>query len=103
LVTTFVFRVRNLRALYKALGGFATNVVNMTSSKATWSSGNLLSPPNSMADFDGHPTTVTLAVCAGRASILLARISHRRRLSRPSVPRDVSEKASEVSFRAPQG
>jgi len=35
LVTTFVFRVRNLpAALYKALGGFATNGVNMTSSKA---------------------------------------------------------------------
>src|SRR5439155_918990 len=31
LVTTFVFRVRNLpAALYKALGGFATNGVNMT-------------------------------------------------------------------------
>jgi prephenate dehydratase len=31
LVTTFVFRVRNVpAALYKALGGFATNGVNMT-------------------------------------------------------------------------
>src|SRR5882724_6748245 len=31
LVTTFVFRVRNLpAALYKAMGGFATNGVNMT-------------------------------------------------------------------------
>ena len=30
-VTTFVFRVRNVpAALYKALGGFATNGVNMT-------------------------------------------------------------------------
>ena len=30
-VTTFVFRVRNIpAALYKALGGFATNGVNMT-------------------------------------------------------------------------
>ena len=30
-VTSFVFRVRNLpAALYKALGGFATNGVNMT-------------------------------------------------------------------------
>jgi prephenate dehydratase len=30
-VTSFVFRVRNLpAALYKALGGFATNSVNMT-------------------------------------------------------------------------
>src|SRR3984957_6754125 len=31
LMTTFVFRVRNVpAALYKALGGFATNGVNMT-------------------------------------------------------------------------
>src|SRR6201981_2747668 len=31
LVTSFVFRVRNLpAALYKAMGGFATNGVNMT-------------------------------------------------------------------------
>ena len=30
-ITTFVFRVRNVpAALYKALGGFATNGVNMT-------------------------------------------------------------------------
>ena len=30
-ITTFIFRVRNvLAALYKALGGFATNGVNMT-------------------------------------------------------------------------
>mgnify|MGYP000031049167 CR=1 FL=1 len=30
-VTTFIFRVRNVpAALYKALGGFATNGVNMT-------------------------------------------------------------------------
>jgi prephenate dehydratase len=35
-VTTFVFRVRNLpAALYKALGGFATNGVNMTKLEAT--------------------------------------------------------------------
>jgi prephenate dehydratase len=33
-LTTFVFRVRNVSAaLYKALGRFATNGVNMTSSK----------------------------------------------------------------------
>ena len=32
----FVFRVRNLpAALYKALGGFATNGVNMTKLEAT--------------------------------------------------------------------
>src|SRR5713226_8229079 len=35
-ITTFLFRVRNVpAALYKALGGFATNGINMTSSRAT--------------------------------------------------------------------
>ncbi|MCS6757848.1 MAG: hypothetical protein MO852_01045 [Candidatus Devosia euplotis] len=35
--TTFVFRVRNVpAALYKAMGGFATNGINMTSSRAIW-------------------------------------------------------------------
>jgi prephenate dehydratase len=45
-VTTFVFQVRNIpAALYKALGGFATNGVNMT--KATWSAA-VFPPPSSM-------------------------------------------------------
>src|SRR3954467_5367097 len=41
LVTTFVFRVRNLpAALYKALGGFATNGVNMTKLESYMVDGN---------------------------------------------------------------
>lgn len=46
-VTTFVFRVRNVpAALYKAMGGFATNGVNMTKLESI-SSAAPSTPPNS--------------------------------------------------------
>ena len=42
-VTTFVFRVRNVpAALYKALGGFATNGINMTKLESYMIEGNFL-------------------------------------------------------------
>src|SRR5262249_27723659 len=41
IITTFVFRVRNVpAALYKALGGFATNGVNMTTLESYMVGGN---------------------------------------------------------------
>jgi prephenate dehydratase len=41
IVTTFVFRVKNVpAALYKAMGGFATNGVNMTKLESTMVGGN---------------------------------------------------------------
>src|SRR5262249_23518434 len=43
-ITTFVFRVRNLpAALYKALGGFATNGLNMTKPESYIVKGNFFS------------------------------------------------------------
>jgi prephenate dehydratase len=55
LVTTFVFRVRNLpAALYKALGGFATNGVNMTKLESYMVEGNFAAT-QFYADVDGHP------------------------------------------------
>jgi prephenate dehydratase len=55
LVTTFVFRVRNLpAALYKALGGFATNGVNMTKLESYMVEGNFFAT-QFYADVDGHP------------------------------------------------
>src|SRR5882757_4898179 len=55
LVTTFVFRVRNLpAALYKALGGFATNGVNMTKLESYMVDGEF-SATQFLADVDGHP------------------------------------------------
>ncbi|MGH6779993.1 MAG: prephenate dehydratase [Bradyrhizobium sp.] len=54
-VTSFVFRVRNLpAALYKALGGFATNGVNMTKLESYMVDGNFFAT-QFYADVDGHP------------------------------------------------
>jgi prephenate dehydratase len=60
-VTTFVFRVRNLpAALYKALGGFATNGVNMTKLESYMIEGNFFATMF-YADVDGHPDDPPLA------------------------------------------
>jgi prephenate dehydratase len=54
-VTTFVFRVRNLpAALYKALGGFATNGVNMTKLESYMLDGHFHAT-QFLCDVDGHP------------------------------------------------
>ncbi|MFG1477308.1 prephenate dehydratase [Xanthobacter sp. V4C-4] len=54
-VTTFVFRVRNVpAALYKALGGFATNGVNMTKLESYQMDGHFTAT-QFYADVDGHP------------------------------------------------
>ena len=55
IVTTFVFRVRNLpAALYKALGGFATNNVNMTKLES-YQLGGSFNATQFYADIEGHP------------------------------------------------
>jgi prephenate dehydratase len=54
-VTTFIFRVRNVpAALYKALGGFATNGVNMTKLESYMIEGSF-SATMFYADVEGHP------------------------------------------------
>lgn len=55
-ITTFIFRVRNVpAALYKALGGFATNGVNMTKLESYQLEGTF-SATMFYADIEGHPT-----------------------------------------------
>lgn len=55
LMTTLVFRVRNVpAALYKALGGFATNGVNITKLES-YMLGGQFSATQFMCDVDGHP------------------------------------------------
>jgi prephenate dehydratase len=57
LMTTFVFRVRNVpAALYKALGGFATNGVNMTKLESYMVGGQFIAT-QFLAEVDGHPET----------------------------------------------
>ncbi|WP_395664848.1 prephenate dehydratase [Methylocella sp.] len=60
-VTSFVFRVRNVpAALYKALGGFATNGVNMTKLESYMVEGQFTAT-QFLADVDGHPDEPGLA------------------------------------------
>ncbi|WP_323038299.1 prephenate dehydratase [Gemmobacter sp.] len=55
MVTTFVFRVRNIpAALYKALGGFATNGINMTKLES-YMVGGSFTATEFYADIEGHP------------------------------------------------
>ncbi len=55
MMTTFVFRVRNIpAALYKAMGGFATNGVNMTKLESYMVDGEFTAT-QFYADIDGHP------------------------------------------------
>jgi prephenate dehydratase len=54
-VTSFLFRVRNVpAALYKALGGFATNGVNMTKLESYMVGGHFAAT-QFLAEVDGHP------------------------------------------------
>lgn len=55
MITTFVFRVRNIpAALYKAMGGFATNGVNMTKLES-YMVGGSFTATEFYADIEGHP------------------------------------------------
>ena len=55
IITTFLFRVRNVpAALYKVLGGFATNGVNMTKLESYMIEGNFFAT-QFYADVEGHP------------------------------------------------
>ncbi|CUH68129.1 P-protein [Thalassovita gelatinovora] len=55
MMTTFVFQVRNIpAALYKAMGGFATNGVNMTKLESYMVNGSFTAT-QFYADIEGHP------------------------------------------------
>jgi prephenate dehydratase len=55
MMTTFVFRVRNIpAALFKAMGGFATNGVNMTKLES-YQLGGTFFATQFYADIEGHP------------------------------------------------
>jgi prephenate dehydratase len=61
LVTTFLFEVRNIpAALYKALGGFASNSINMTKLESYMVNGSFAAT-QFYADVDGHPEDRPLA------------------------------------------
>ncbi|CAM5545250.1 prephenate dehydratase [Aquamicrobium terrae] len=61
MMTTFVFRVRNVpAALYKAMGGFATNGVNMTKLES-YQLGGEFTATQFYADVEGHPDDAPVA------------------------------------------
>ncbi len=62
MITTFTFRVRNIpAALYKALGGFATNGVNMTKLES-YMVGGSFTATEFYADIEGHPEDPNVAL-----------------------------------------
>ena len=62
MITSFVFQVRNVpAALYKALGGFATNGVNMTKLESYQLGGGFFAT-RFYADVEGHPDDTNLSV-----------------------------------------
>jgi prephenate dehydratase len=61
MITTFTFRVRNIpAALYKAMGGFATNGVNMTKLES-YMVGGSFTATEFYADIEGHPDDPNVA------------------------------------------
>jgi prephenate dehydratase len=61
MITTFLFRVRNIpAALYKALGGFATNGVNMIKLES-YMVGGSFTATQFYSDIEGHPDDPAVA------------------------------------------
>lgn len=74
-ITTFIFRVRNVpAALYKALGGFATNGVNMTKLESYQLEGQFFA---SMfyADVEGHPDDPSVALALEELAFFCAELT----------------------------
>ncbi|MDQ1287742.1 MAG: prephenate dehydratase [Actinomycetota bacterium] len=103
MITSFVFQVRNVpAALFKALGGFATNGVNMTKLES-YQLGGTFFATRFYADVEGHPKDGALSLAleelaffsvhlrifgtypASPFRVQIAEPSNNRRL-RPSVP-----------------
>ena len=86
LMTTFVFRVRNVpAALFKALGGFATNSVNMTKLESYMVDGQFIATP---VPGRGRRPPGAAGVAPGvrGTGLLLLRNPHPRRLSSSGLP-----------------
>ncbi len=68
MITTFVFQVRNIpAALYKAMGGFATNGVNMTKLESYMVDGSFTAT-QFYADIEGHPDDPNVALALDELS-----------------------------------
>ena len=91
-ITTFIFRVRNVpAALYKALGGFATNGVNMTKLES-YQLGGSFNATQFYADVEGHPDDRALKLAleelgffTDKLSVLGVYPAHRARKDLPAL------------------
>jgi prephenate dehydratase len=108
-ITTLVFRVRNVpAALYKALGGLASNGVNMTKLESYMLEGDFCAT-QFYCDIEGHPgdrsvrlALEELAFFSKELKILGVYPAHpfrsARKMDRPSEPGLLDENASEFIF-----
>jgi prephenate dehydratase len=72
MITSFVFRVRNVpAALYKAMGGFATNGVNITKLES-YQIGGTFFATQFYADIEGHPKQASVALALEELSFFSA-------------------------------
>jgi prephenate dehydratase len=75
MITTFTFRVRNIpAALYKALGGFATNGVNMTKLES-YMVGGTFTATEFYADIEGHPEDPNVALALEELRYFTSQVS----------------------------
>jgi len=85
--------VRNVpAALYKALGGFATNSVNMTKLES-YMEGGEFTATQFLADVDGHPQRSVARAGAGGTQVLLPRSAYSGRVPRASLSQRVATPA----------
>ena len=74
MITSFVFQVRNIpAALYKAMGGFATNGVNMTKLESYMVDGSFTAT-QFYADIEGHPDDANVALALDELNYFTANI-----------------------------
>ena len=74
MMTSFVFRVRNIpAALYKAMGGFATNGVNMTKLESYMVGGHFTAT-QFYADIEGHPDDANVALALDELNYFTANV-----------------------------
>lgn len=75
-VTAFIFRVRNVpSALYKAMGGFATNGVNMTKLES-YQVGGAFTATQFYAEVEGHPDDPSLQRALDELSFFSTEVRH---------------------------
>jgi prephenate dehydratase len=73
-ITTFLFGVRNIpAALYKAMGGFATNGINMTKLES-YQLGGSFNATEFYADIEGHPDSRNVRLALEELSFFSSRV-----------------------------